>query len=159
MFNRFFTSRLRLTCFSIVGGILVGLLSTVFITLLSVLFDIGAIDSTESIKELFSSFDFNMMLFTVVTLVIAVPFIEELFFRSILWRLFTRFMSYRVVIVLTSVLFATAHIEILHIIGVLPLSFFIGWLRHKSGSVFPCMVAHASNNALACCLLLMQLHS
>ena len=55
----------------------------------------------------------------------------------------------------TSIIFAGIHLEPLHVLGLLPLSFFLGWLRLKDGSIGPSVVAHTTNNAVACLLMVL----
>jgi hypothetical protein len=96
------------------------------------------------------------LLLLIVVIGIVVPIIEELVFRGLLWKIFSLFKAPDILAyVLTSLLFAVAHYEPLHILGVLPLSFFIGWLRLRSKSVFPGIAAHMSNNLVACAILLL----
>ena len=49
----------------------------------------------------------------------------------------------------SSLAFAAAHVELTHVILVLPLGLVFGWLRWRSGSLWPSLVAHMANNGLA----------
>ena len=54
-----------------------------------------------------------------------------------------------VALALTSVLFACAHVDLLHAIAVFPLGVLFGILRKRTGSIWPAMIAHAANNTMA----------
>ena len=77
------------------------------------------------------------------------PVFEELVFRGILWWGLEKFLSSHVVLAITSILFALAHVDTLHVIAVFPLGLLFGYLRHKTGSIWAPMIAHATNNILA----------
>ncbi len=49
----------------------------------------------------------------------------------------------------SSLAFAAAHTEPAHIILVFPLGLLFGWLRKRTDSLLPSLVAHIANNALA----------
>ncbi len=86
---------------------------------------------------------------------ILAPLAEELIFRGALWTALKKiFKKDLYILITTSVLFALAHGDIGHIIGVLPIGFYIGWLRMKGGSIFPCIVAHATNNIIVSFLII-----
>jgi len=82
-----------------------------------------------------------------VGLVILAPLGEELVFRGALWRALSS-LGTRSALVGTSIAFAVVHLDPLHVVATLPLAFFLGWLRHVTGSLAVCVVAHALNNAV-----------
>ena len=49
----------------------------------------------------------------------------------------------------SSLLFAAAHAEPAHVVLVLPLGLWFGFLRWRSGSLWPSLVAHIVNNGMA----------
>ena len=82
------------------------------------------------------------------------PLVEELVFRGLLYGwLAGRWGGGRwggaVAVVGSSVAFAAAHVELAHVVLVLPLGLVFGWLRWRSGSLWPSLVAHMFNNGLA----------
>ena len=91
----------------------------------------------------------------IVLLIIAapLPIFEEWLFRGVLWRWFSRGFSPAFTWIIISFIFAMAHWEFLHVIGLLPLSFFLGWLRLKTNELGPPTVAHITNNLVACALM------
>ena len=94
----------------------------------------------------------QMLVFFIVMTIL--PAVEELFFRGILWRWGLKVFSAKYTLVATSLLFALAHWEPLHVLGLLPLSFFLGWLKMKTGKLGPSIVAHMANNTVACLFML-----
>lgn len=95
--------------------------------------------------------DFNR--FEALFAVVAAPLLEEWLCRGVLWTAASRVTTPRRTIVLTSMLFAVMH----GLQGVLFLAFphrflgglALGWLRMKSGSLVPCVIAHATCNLIA----------
>ena len=86
--------------------------------------------------------------------VIFLPLIEEVIFRNLLWRLVRKKFSQYWTLIAVSIIFAIAHIEPLRALGLIPLSFFLGWLRANTGSIRHSVVAHICNNAVACLLMI-----
>lgn len=90
-------------------------------------------------------------MFVSILLVVCVvaPVVEEIIFRGILWKISEKLVSTNFAWIFTSILFALAHLDILHIIAVFPLGILFGYLRKRSGSIWAPMLAHAVNNILA----------
>jgi len=82
-------------------------------------------------------------------IVIVSPLMEELIFRKFLWWISSLMFSPITTLFIISILFAAIHGSLFHAIGLLPISFFFGWLRMKTGSIKHCTVAHVANNATA----------
>ena len=80
-------------------------------------------------------------------MVVLAPLGEELVFRGALWRALEP-LGGRVALVSTSLCFAAVHLDPLHVVATLPLSFFLGWLRQVSGGLRACVLAHLLNNAI-----------
>ena len=97
------------------------------------------------------TFDFYMLLLSVC---IIAPLMEELFFRGVFWKLLERFSNETYAFFLTSILFAFAHVDPEHIVGVFPIGLYIGWLRLRSNSIFPSILSHITNNTIVCLMLL-----
>jgi membrane protease YdiL (CAAX protease family) len=77
------------------------------------------------------------------------PLVEELLFRGILYGWLAWRWGSAVAWIASSLAFAAAHIELAHIILVLPLGLWFGWLRWRTGSLWPSLVAHSVNNGFA----------
>ena len=86
-------------------------------------------------------------LLNAVVIVTLVPFTEELFYRGLGVRALSIFGSV-VAVVVSGLVFGLAH----GILVALPVLGFFGlalaWLRLRTGSVWPCVIAHAAYNAL-----------
>lgn len=80
-------------------------------------------------------------------MVVLAPLGEELVFRGALWRALEP-LGPRVALVVTSLCFSAVHLDPLHVIATLPLAFFLGWLRHVTGGLQACVLAHFLNNGL-----------
>ena len=82
-------------------------------------------------------------------IVIASPLMEELIFRKLLWWMSSLMFSPITTLFIISILFAAIHGSLFHAIGLIPISFFLGWLRMKTGSIKHSIVAHTTNNIAA----------
>ena len=89
--------------------------------------------------------------FVISLLVVAglAPLVEELIFRGLFYGWLEKRWGANVAFIVSSITFALAHYEPAHIILVLPLALLFGWLRKKSDSILPSLVAHVFNNAAA----------
>ncbi len=86
---------------------------------------------------------------TLAVLGFLAPLAEELVFRGLLYGWLAGRWSNLVAFVVSSLAFAAAHTEPVHILLVLPLGFWFGWLRWRTGSLVPTIVAHMINNTIA----------
>ena len=77
------------------------------------------------------------------------PLVEELVFRGLLYGWLAGRWGGGIAFIGSSLAFAAAHVELAHVILVLPLGLVFGWLRWRSGSLWPSLVAHMANNGLA----------
>ncbi len=86
---------------------------------------------------------------TLAVLGFLAPLAEELVFRGLLYGWLAGRWSNLVAFLVSSLAFAVAHTEPVHILLVLPLGFWFGWLRWRTGSLLPTIVAHMINNSIA----------
>lgn len=77
------------------------------------------------------------------------PLVEELIFRGLLYGWLAGRWGTVAAWIVSSLAFAAAHVEPAHVILVLPLGLFFGWLRRRTDSLWPSLVAHMVNNGLA----------
>jgi membrane protease YdiL (CAAX protease family) len=102
--------------------------------------------------------------FTLVLLSAAVtaPFVEELFFRGMLFGLYRRRQPLWVAYVVSGLLFASLHLVPMVMnpsqmaglgIGIFVLGTLLAWVYQRTGSLYPSIVAHAVNNATGLVLL------
>jgi membrane protease YdiL (CAAX protease family) len=84
-----------------------------------------------------------------ISVCLIAPVLEELIFRGALWWVVEKLSSPNIALVVTSILFALAHVELLHVVAVFPLGVLFGFLRLRTKSVWLPMFAHFLNNTLA----------
>jgi uncharacterized protein len=80
---------------------------------------------------------------------ILAPLVEEVVFRGLLYGWIAGRWGTIAAWLVSSILFAAAHVEPAHAILVLPLGLLFGWLRRRTDSLWPSLVAHAVNNGVA----------
>lgn len=84
-----------------------------------------------------------------LALAVLAPIVEELVFRGLVYGWIAGRWNSLAAWLISSVLFAAAHMEPAHVILVLPLGLLFGWLRRRTDSLLPSMIAHIVNNGLA----------
>lgn len=77
------------------------------------------------------------------------PLAEEAVFRGLLYGWVAGRWGTTIAWFVSSILFAAAHVEPAHVLLVLPLGLWFGWLRRRTDSLWPSLVAHMVNNGLA----------
>jgi membrane protease YdiL (CAAX protease family) len=103
----------------------------------------------EGVREVTQGIQGAQALRTLAVLGLLAPVAEELVFRGMLYGWLAGRWNNLVAFILSSLAFAAAHTEPLHILMVLPLGFWFGWLRWRTGSLVPTIVAHIINNTIA----------
>jgi len=73
---------------------------------------------------------------------------EELGFRGVIYSLLRRSLDPRESILLSAVAFGLLHLSVPMLVTHVPLGLYLGWLRHRSGSLYPSMFAHFLHTAL-----------
>jgi len=91
-------------------------------------------------------------LIMILAVTVSAPILEELIFRGYLWSVLERAFHPAFAWIGSSLLFMLYHQDPIHIVGLAPTAFFIGWLRWVSGSIWAPMLAHFVNNGLAVAL-------
>jgi membrane protease YdiL (CAAX protease family) len=76
-------------------------------------------------------------------------FVEELLFRGYMQSRLLRRWPPVVAITASTLVFAAAHMDPLHVVGVLPLGIWLGMVAWRADSVWPAMLCHGINNAIA----------
>lgn len=109
---------------------------------------------TQDIQQLGSQTPPGLRIGLVVLVVTLGPVVEELLFRGVLLSALLQRWSVWPAVLLTSALFALAHLSGLgfHWYAVpqlFLLALLLAWLRLHSGSIWPAVVAHGTNNLLA----------
>src|SRR5882757_5987280 len=86
---------------------------------------------------------------SLLTIAVLAPLVEELIFRGLLYGWLAGRWGTIVAWIVSSLAFAAAHFEPAHIILVLPLGLWFGWLRRRTDSLWPSLVSHMINNGIA----------
>ena len=86
-------------------------------------------------------------IFVILSLVAAAPVGEELLFRGAMMTWIKDSGRWWVALIVTSLFFGVSHLMIPRtIILILPVGLLFGWLVLRTGSIFPCIAAHAAFN-------------
>jgi uncharacterized protein len=93
--------------------------------------------------------DLHQLALSLLLLAVLAPLVEELVFRGLLYGWLAGRWGKNVGWIVSSLAFAAAHTEPAHIILVFPLGLLFGWLRQRTDSLLPSLVAHIANNSLA----------
>jgi membrane protease YdiL (CAAX protease family) len=91
----------------------------------------------------------SRLLPTLLVLAILPAVAEELVFRGVLARGLATTLRPAAAIAISAVAFAVFHLSPIHMLGVLPLAFVLGFVAQRADSVLPVMLLHAANNATA----------
>ena len=81
------------------------------------------------------------------------PIAEELFFRGYVFRTYLRTRGPLVAYGLSSLLFASLHLNLPALLPILMMAVVFCWAYQRTGSIVPSMVAHALNNSVAFVIL------
>ncbi|MGH7179823.1 MAG: lysostaphin resistance A-like protein [Tepidisphaeraceae bacterium] len=74
---------------------------------------------------------------------------EELFFRGFMLTRLTDRWGFAPAVMVTSVLFGILHMNMPHAIFATGFGLYLGWIVHRSGSIRPAILCHATNNVAA----------
>lgn len=84
-----------------------------------------------------------------IALVVVMPaLVEELAFRGVIYSGLRTSLTVGESLVVSSFAFAMIHLSIPTMLTHFPLGLYFGWLRHRSGSLWPGVLAHACHNAV-----------
>jgi len=138
---------------ALVGGLTIGLFPAWFVSFVVEMFPSLKPEELQIVSDFMSNGIGLIQVLFFLLIVISIPLIEELVFRGLLWKLFEWKLTPFHTWITISILFALIHLEPLHILGLLPFSFFVGWLRYNTNQLGPSIIAHMANNAVACLLM------
>ena len=125
----------------------------VFIILHNLILTALGVDTQgEEILKLFAELD-SPAWFILVGGVFA-PIVEEIFFRGFLFQGFRQRYGWIAGIVISSVIFAAAHFDLVAFIPTFMLGAVLAYIYHRSNSVWPGIILHVINNAVALCAVL-----
>ncbi|MEO7931544.1 MAG: CPBP family intramembrane glutamic endopeptidase [Chthoniobacterales bacterium] len=85
-----------------------------------------------------------------LTIVILAPILEELVMRGYAFRGWLPKFGFAGTVLATSTIFALTHVQYgwTGLVHVFVLGWALGWLRGKTGSIYPCIALHLANNLL-----------
>jgi membrane protease YdiL (CAAX protease family) len=125
----------------------------IFIILHNLLLMAFGVDTQgEEILKLFSELK-SPVWFFLVGVVIA-PIVEEIFFRGFLFQGFRHRYGWIAAILISSLLFAAAHLDPVAFIPTFILGAVLAYVYHRSNSVWPGIILHFLVNAFAMCAAL-----
>lgn len=108
-------------------------------------------DWLTAFEELSDSAGMNdMTLLLVLYSVFLGPINEELLFRGVSLSHLGKAMPFWLANIIQAALFGIFHLNVLQGIYAFSIGLFFGYIRHISGSIFPCMLLHMVYNFLAC---------
>jgi membrane protease YdiL (CAAX protease family) len=82
--------------------------------------------------------------------------LEELAFRGAIFSILRKYIGLSEAVIATSFAFAILHLSVLGLLTHVGLGVYFCWLRERSGTVYPCILAHFLHNTLV--LLNEQMH-
>ena len=91
----------------------------------------------------------SLLVASLAVMALLAPLVEEAVFRGLLYGWVAGRWGTTIAWLVSSILFAAAHVEPAHALLVLPLGLWFGWLRRRTDSLWPSLVAHMVNNGLA----------
>jgi len=104
------------------------------------------------VMKAFSELDSPLWLF--LTGVIIAPLVEETFFRGFLFQGFRQRYGWVAALLLSSGIFAASHLDPVSFIPTFVLGAVLGYVYHRSNSLWPSIILHFLNNGFAMCLML-----
>jgi len=113
---------------------------------------LGVEENDDLPQELGADESTTALVFVAVLVCVAAPIAEELFFRGFCFTALRRWIGVAGGAIATGVIFGAIHAGSADAVFLVPLGVFgavLCLLYHRTGSLLPCMVLHAFNNALA----------
>jgi uncharacterized protein len=133
-------------------GIGCGLLAASYFVILIhnlVLFAFGVDTQGEQIMKLFAEMDAPVW-FIIVGAIFA-PLVEEIFFRGFLFQGFRHRYGWIAAMLLSSAIFAIAHLDLVVLIPTFILGCLLAYVYHRSNSVWPGIILHFLVNSFGLC--------
>ena len=142
-FGKFDWSTMGIGCGMLLGGYGVILVHNLIITAL------GVDTQGQAIFDIFSSLDSPVWL--ILAAVIVAPLVEEIFFRGFLFQGFRKKYGWVSAMLLSSAIFAAAHLDPVSLIPTFVLGIVLSYVYHRSNSVWPGVILHFLVNASSTC--------
>ena len=90
-----------------------------------------------------------MLVASILMIVVIGPFTEEVFFRGFIFPALRAWLGLGLALVVSGAIFAVFHVDPKVMLPIFVTGVMLAWLYHKTGSIWPPLVAHALQNALA----------
>ena len=138
-FGKFSGSTLGIGCGLLVGGYILIILHNVL------LFFLGVDTQGEEIVKMFAELNSPFWFFLVGA--VFAPLVEEIFFRGFLFQGFRERYGWQIGMLLSSAIFAAAHLDPVALIPTFILGNVLAYVYHRSNSVWPGIFLHFLVNA------------
>jgi len=138
-FGKFNWSTLNIGCGLLFGGYILIILHNLL------LFALGVDTQGEEIVKMFAGLN-SPFWFFIVGAVFA-PFVEEIFFRGFLFQGFRERYGWQAGMLLSSAIFAAAHLDLVALIPTFILGNVLAYVYHRSNTVWPGIILHFLVNA------------
>jgi len=142
-FGKFSLQTMGLGCGLLIAGYLIIILHNL------VLYALGVDTQGDQISQIFSELDSPVWLFLVG--VVIAPVVEEIFFRGFLFQGFRQKYGWVAGMLLSSFIFAAAHLDPVSFIPTFILGSVLAFVYHRSNSVWPGIIFHFMVNAFGLC--------
>ena len=140
-FGKFSLSVVGMGCGLLVGAYAIIILHNSILKLL------GFDTQGDQIFEMFRQLKSPVWFFLVAAVV--APFVEELFFRGFLFQGFRQAYGWLPALLLSSAIFGVAHLDPASLIPTFVLGCVLAYIYHRSNSVWPGIIFHATINSLS----------
>ena len=97
----------------------------------------------------FDEYGATALVFSGIFVALAGPFAEELVFRGFVFRGLAHRWGPAAGILLSAAIFSIAHANVAVLIPIFVAGLLLGWLYHRTGSLWGCVWVHATQNAVA----------
>jgi uncharacterized protein len=111
-----------------------------------ILLAFGIAPQGELLTELFGQENLGILIFTGVVLA---PLVEETFFRGFVYSGLQQKYSWKVAALISSLLFAIAHMQLVALIPTFLMGFVLAYLYQRSKSIWPGIILHLVVNSFA----------
>lgn len=136
---------IKLWISSAIATPIVGLVSSAIVGSL-----MGESESLNEMSDMFRTLGQSGFFIPLALMVGLTPGIcEELLFRGYVQTRLTRRIGGVFGVLLTSLMFAAFHMDLVHSTAVIAIGVYLGWLSWASGSIYPAMISHFLNNFLS----------
>jgi membrane protease YdiL (CAAX protease family) len=142
-FDKFNWNTLGLGCGLLVASYIIIILHNLL------LYALGVDTQGEKIVKVFTELNSPIWFFIVGALF--APFVEETFFRGFLFQGFRERYGWKTAILLSSAIFAAAHLDLVALIPTFILGSVLAYIYHRSNSLWPGIILHFLVNAFGLC--------